>query len=169
VLRGLLAIGGGILAWSQPDVVWASLEVFEVFAIVHEVFAIVAAIKEENHDSAIHVFEGILGAAIGVLVFLHPTRAGTATVLVISLWAAATGVVEIVSEVRLRREIADEWLLGLSGTVSIILGPTLISRPQFGRVTTRYVLGTYGLIFRVVLADLGLRLRRLSSGYAGAR
>jgi uncharacterized membrane protein HdeD (DUF308 family) len=90
-------------------------------------------------------------------------------VLVISLWAAATGVVEIVSAVRPRREIADEWLLGLSGIVFIILGATLIARPQFGRVTTRYVLGTYGLIFRVVLADLGLRLRRLSSGYAGAR
>ena len=53
--------------------------------------------------------------------------------------------------------------------MSIIMGAMLISRPQFSRVTTTYVLGTYGLIFRVVLADLGLRLRRLSSGYAGAR
>ena len=84
--------------------------------------------------------------------------------LVIGLWTAATGVVEIVSAVRLRREIADEWLLGLSGIVSIILGAILISRPQFGRVTTTYVLGTYGLIFGVVLVVLGLRLRRLSSG-----
>ena len=80
--------------------------------------------------------------------------------LVIGLWAAVTGVVEIVSAVRLRREIEDEWLLGLGGALSVILGSILIVRPQFGQVTTTYVVGTYGLIFGVVLVMLGLRLRR---------
>jgi uncharacterized membrane protein HdeD (DUF308 family) len=166
VLRGLLAIGVGILAWSRPDVFWASLVlVFGVYAIVDGAFAIVAAIQGTTRDRRIHVFEGILGVAVGTLVFLYPDQAGTAIVLVIGLWAAATGVVEIVSAVRLRREIADEWLLGLSGIVSIVLGAVLIWRPQFGQVTTTYVLGTYGLIFGVVLVVLGLRLRRLRSGY----
>jgi uncharacterized membrane protein HdeD (DUF308 family) len=63
--------------------------------------------------------------------------------------------------------MAGEWLLGLSGILSIILGALLILRPQFGEVTTTYVLGTYGLIFGVVLVVLGLRLRRLNSSYAG--
>jgi uncharacterized membrane protein HdeD (DUF308 family) len=166
VLRGLLAIGVGILAWSRPDIFWASLVlVFGVYAIVDGAFAIVAAIQGATRDRAIHVFEGILGVAVGTLVFLYPDQAGTAIVLVIGLWAAATGVVEIVSAVRLRREITDEWLLGLSGILSIILGAVLMWRPQFGQVTTTYVLGTYGLIFGVVLVVLGLRLRRLRSGY----
>ena len=130
VLRGLLAIGVGILAWSRPDVFWASLVlVFGVYAIVDGAFAIVAAVQGTTRDRAIHVFEGILGVAVGTLVFLYPDQAGTAIVLVIGLWAAVTGVVEIVSAVRLRREIADEWLLGLSGIVSIILGAVLIWRP----------------------------------------
>jgi uncharacterized membrane protein HdeD (DUF308 family) len=168
VLRGLLAIGVGILAWSRPDVFWASLVlVFGVYAIVDGVFAIVAAIQGESRDRAIHFFEGILGVAVGTLVFFYPDQAGTAIVLVIGLWAAASGVIEIVSAVQLRREMAGEWLLGLSGILSIILGAILILRPQFGEVTTTYVLGTYGLIFGVVLVVLGLRLRRLNSSYAG--
>jgi uncharacterized membrane protein HdeD (DUF308 family) len=97
---------------------------------------------------------------VGLIIFLYPDQAGTAIVLVIGLWAAATGVVEIVSAVRLRREIEDEWLLGLGGVLSIILGSILVVRPQFGQVTTTYVVGTYGLIFGVVLVMLGLRLRR---------
>jgi hypothetical protein len=36
----------------------------------------------------------------------------------------------------------------------------LIVRPEFGRVTTSYVLGTYGLVFGVVLVMLGIRLRQ---------
>jgi len=170
VLGGLIAIGVGILAWSRPDVFWASLVlVFGVYAIVDWVFTIVAAKQGETRDRAIHVFEGVLGVAVGILVFLYPDQAGTAIVLVIGLWTAVTGVVEIVSAVQHRRGIANEWLLALSGSLSIILGAILILRPQFGRVTSTYVLGTYGLIFGVLLVVLGLRLRRLSSEYAGAR
>lgn len=169
VLRGLLAIGVGILAWSRPDFFWASLVlVFGVYAIVDGAFAIIAAIQGEIRDRAIHLFEGILGMVVGALVFFYPDRAGTAIVLVIGLWAAASGVVAVVSAMRLRREIEDEWLPGLSGMVSIFLGAMLISRPQFGQVTTTYVLGIYGLIFGIVLVVLGLRLRRLNSEHAGA-
>jgi uncharacterized membrane protein HdeD (DUF308 family) len=162
VLRGLLAIAVGILAWYRPDIFWASLVlVFGVYAVVDGVFAIVAAINGETRDRAFHLFEGLLGIVVGVIVFLYPDQAGAAIVLVIGLWAAATGVVEIVSAVRLRREIADEWLLGLGGVLSVILGTILIARPQFGQVATTYVLGSYALIFGVVLVMLGLRLRRL--------
>jgi uncharacterized membrane protein HdeD (DUF308 family) len=161
VLRGLLAIGVGILAWYRPDIFWASIVlVFGVYAIIDGVFAIVAASKGETRDRAFHLLEGLLGIVVGLIIFLYPDQAGTAIVLVIGLWAAVTGVVEIVSAVRLRREIEDEWLLGLGGALSVILGSILIVRPQFGQVTTTYVVGTYGLIFGVVLVMLGLRLRR---------
>ena len=165
ILRGLLAIGVGILAWSRPDLFWASLVlVFGIYAIVDGGFAIIAAVHGEIRDRAIHLFEGILGIAVGTLVFLYPDQAGTAIVLVIALWAVASGAVAVISAVRLRRNIEDEWLLGLSGIVSIILGVILVLRPQFGQVTTTYVLGTYGLVFGIVLVVFGLRLRRLNSG-----
>jgi len=162
VLRGLLAIAVGILAWTRPEIFWTSLVlVFAVYAIVDGLFAIAATMTGEPRDRALHLLEGVLGIVVGVIVFLYPDQAGTAIVLLIGLWAAATGIVEIVSAVRLRREIEDEWLLALSGVLSVILGAILILRPQFGQVTTTYVLGTYGLIFGAVLVGLGLRLRRL--------
>jgi uncharacterized membrane protein HdeD (DUF308 family) len=161
VVRGLIAIGVGILAWIRPEIFWASLVlVFAIYAVVDGLFAIVATMKGQTRDRALHLLEGVFGIVVGVFVFLYPDQAGTAVVLLIGLWAAATGIVEIVSAVRLRREIEDEWLLGLSGILSVILGAILIVRPQFGQVTTTYVLGTYGLIFGVVLIVLGLRMRR---------
>ena len=164
VLRGLLAFAVGILAWTRPEVFWASLVlVFGVYAVVDGGFAILAAITGETRDRALHLLEGVLGVVAGLIVFLYPDQAGTAIVLVIGLWAVITGVVEIVAAVRLRREIAEEWLLGLGGLLSIILGAILIVRPQFGQVATTYVLGTYGLIFGVVLVLLGLRLRRFKA------
>jgi uncharacterized membrane protein HdeD (DUF308 family) len=68
------------------------------------------------------------------------------------------------SAVRLRREIENEWLLGIGGALSVGLGALLIARPEFGQVTTTYVLGTYGIIFGIVLVLLGFRLRGLKPG-----
>lgn len=162
VLRGIVAIAVGVFAWARPDIFWASLVlVFGVYAVVDGLFAIVAAFKGETGDRLLHLIEGVVGIGAGAIVVLYPDRVGTAIVLVIGLWAAVTGVLEVLSAVRLRREIEDEWLLGIGGVMSVILGAILIARPRFGEVTTTYVLGTYGIVFGVVLVLLGLRLRGL--------
>jgi uncharacterized membrane protein HdeD (DUF308 family) len=170
VLRGLAAIGLGVFAWVRPDIFWASLVlVFGIYAVVDGVFALGAAFKGEHADRWFHVLEGILGIAAGIVVFAYPDLAGTAIVLVIGVWAAVTGVLEIISAVRLRQEIADEWLLGIGGALSIVLGIFLIARPLFGEVLTTYVLGTYGIIFGLVLIVLGFRLRGFRPGAPASR
>ena len=165
VVRGMIAIALGIFAWARPDIFWASLVlVFGAYAVVDGVFAIVAAITGESGGRASHLLEGVLGIAAGLIVVVYPDRAGTAIVLVIGLWAVVTGLLEVLSAIRLRREIADEWLLALGGLLSVVLGAILIARPRFGQVTTTYVLGTYGIVFGGILVLLGLRLRGLKPG-----
>jgi uncharacterized membrane protein HdeD (DUF308 family) len=133
--------------------------VFGVYAAVDGVFAIVAAATGAGGDRWLHVLEGVLGIAVGVFVFAQPELAGTVIVFVIGLWAVVSGVLEIASAVRLRREIEDEWLLGVGGLLSVILGLILVFQPNFGQVTTTYVLGTYGIVFGLILILLGVRLR----------
>ncbi len=163
VLRGLVAIGLGVFAWARPDIFWGSLVlVAGVYLAVDGVFAIVAGVRGESGDRWLHLIEGLVGIGAAAIIFLYPDLAGTAIVLVVGLWAVVTGALELVSAVRLRREIENEWLLGIGGLLSIGLGVILIARPQFGQVTTTYVLGTYGIIFGVVLVLLGFRLRGLN-------
>jgi uncharacterized membrane protein HdeD (DUF308 family) len=165
VLRGLVAIALGVFAWARPDIFWASLVlVAGAYLAVDGVFAIVAAIRGETRDRWLHLLEGIVGVGAGAIIFLYPDLAGTAIVLVIGVWAVVTGALELASAVRLREEIENEWLLGIGGVLSVGLGVLLIARPQFGQVTTTYVLGTYGIIFGIVLVLLGFRLRGLKPG-----
>jgi uncharacterized membrane protein HdeD (DUF308 family) len=166
--RGLLAIGFGVFAWVRPDLFWASLIlVFGVYAVVDGVFALVAAVKDDSSGRWGHLLEGIVGIAFGVLVFFFASAVGIAVVLLIGAWAVLTGLLEIVSAVRLRREIADEWLLGIGGVLSIGLGLILLLQPRFGQVITTYILGTYGILFGLLLVLLGLRVRGHRVAWAG--
>ena len=165
VLRGLAAIGLGLFAWVRPDLFWGSLVlVAGAYLAVDGVFAIAAAVRGETGDRWLHLLEGVVGLGFAAVIFVYPALAGTAIVLLIGIWAVATGALELISAVRLRKEIANEWLLGIGGALSIGLGLLLVARPQFGKVTTTYVLGTYGIIFGAVLVLLGFRLRGLKPG-----
>jgi uncharacterized membrane protein HdeD (DUF308 family) len=163
VVRGLLALALGLLAWVRPEFFWASLIlIFGVYAIVDGVFALVAAVRDESGGRWANLLEGMAGIGAGLLVLFYPGDIGAALVIVIGVWAIVTGLLEIAAAIRLRQEIAEEWLLGIAGLVSVAIGVLLIARPGFGRVGTTYVVGTYGILFGLLLVLLGLRLRTMA-------
>ena len=59
------------------------------------------------------------------------------------------------------REIRGEWLLALSGGLSMLFGILLIIWPGAGALTLVVLIGAYAVVFGCVLVGLGLRLRRV--------
>jgi uncharacterized membrane protein HdeD (DUF308 family) len=162
--RGILALGLGLLAWVRPEFFWASLIlIFGVYAIVDGVFALVAMVRNESGARWASLLEGIAGIGAGLLVLFYPGDVGSVLVFVIGVWAIVTGIFEIAIAIRLRQEIAEEWLLGIAGVVSVAIGLLLVAQPGFGRVATTYVVGTYGIIFGLLLVLLGVRARNMAS------
>jgi uncharacterized membrane protein HdeD (DUF308 family) len=78
----------------------------------------------------------------------------------IAAWAIGTGVLEIGAAVRLRRELTNEWLLVLSGVLSVAFGLFLIVRPEEGALAVVWVIGLYAIVFGFTLMALARRLRR---------
>jgi uncharacterized membrane protein HdeD (DUF308 family) len=83
---------------------------------------------------------------------------------VIAAWAIVGGAFEIAAAVRLRKVIRGEWLLALSGVVSIVLGVALILFPGPGAIALVLWMGAYALVFGAVLIVLALRLRNWLHG-----
>ncbi|MFN8593960.1 MAG: DUF308 domain-containing protein [Thermomicrobiales bacterium] len=162
IARGVLAIGFGLLAWIRPEFFWASvLLVFGVYAIVDGVLALATAVRGKTGSPWANVLEGLAGIIIGILALSFPNVAGLTIVVLIGCWAIVTGALEIISAIRLRAEIADEWFLSIGGVLSLLLGVILVLRPEFGNIVTAYILGTYALIFGVLMIGLGLRMKGL--------
>jgi uncharacterized membrane protein HdeD (DUF308 family) len=107
------------------------------------------------------VLGGIVGIAAGVLTFFYPGATALALVLVIGAWAIVTGVLEIAGAIRLRNLISNEWLMGLSGLLSIVFGALVLVRPGSGALALLYLFGFYAIIAGLAQLGLAFRLRGL--------
>ena len=68
------------------------------------------------------VLRGLLGLAVGVLIFVRPLASVGALALVIALWALVDGFTNIVRAFELRDVAPHWWVLLLAGVVSVLFG-----------------------------------------------
>jgi uncharacterized membrane protein HdeD (DUF308 family) len=108
------------------------------------------------------VLHGLAGLAIGIITLFRPAATALGLLWSIAAWALITGVLEIVAAVSLRKAIKGEWLLALSGALSIALGVLLVIFPAAGLLTLVFWTGAYALIFGVLMTVLAFRLQAWS-------
>jgi len=82
--------------------------------------------------------------------------------LYIAIWAVATGVLEIVAAIRLRKEVKGEWLLILTGLASVVFGVLLMAQPGAGALALVRLIGFFALVFGVLLVILAFKARSFS-------
>jgi len=68
------------------------------------------------------VLRGLLGLAIGILIFWRPLQSVAAFALVIALWALFDGVTNIARAFAVRNVVPHWWVLLLAGIVSVVFG-----------------------------------------------
>jgi uncharacterized membrane protein HdeD (DUF308 family) len=161
-LRGLVAIIFGILAFIWPGITLLVLTfLFGAYALVDGVFAIIAALQRAGREERwwMLLVEGIVGIAAGTIAFLWPGLTALGLVFVIAAWAIATGALEIVMAIRLRREIEGEWLMVLLGTLSIFFGLLIVIYPMIGALSLVWAVGAFAIAFGVIMLMLAFQLR----------
>ena len=167
LLRGLFAILFGVLTFVWPGISLLSLVIlFGAYSLVDGVVALYGAIKGRGRASGSSLwwllFVGITGIAAGIVTFFYPQVTALVLVIFIGAWALVRGIFEIIGAVRLRKEIDHEWLLILAGLLSVIFGLVLLLKPGAGALALLWLIGSYAILFGVILVWLSFRLRKLA-------
>jgi uncharacterized membrane protein HdeD (DUF308 family) len=102
---------------------------------------------------------GVIGVAAGLIALFLPGLTALALVYVIAFWAILSGVVQVVSAVRIRRAIPNEWSLILAGILSVLFGLLLAVSPGSGALALVLIIGIYAVLFGIMLLVLSWRLR----------
>ena len=171
LLRGIVAIAFGVLTWMQPAISAVALVLlFGAFAFADGVLSTWAAIagRAEHEYWWLVLLRGLLGIGVGILAFVEPGVVALALLFYIAIWAIATGVLEIAAAIRLRREIQGEWLMILSGLLSVVFGVVLVARPGAGALALLWLIAAFAIAFGVVLVILAFKARGFARRVATA-
>lgn len=161
VLRGVAGILFGIATFVAPGISLAALVLlFGAYAFIDGVLAIVSAVR--RHRSQDHwgwlLLEGVAGVAAGVMTLMWPGITALALLYLIAAWALVTGAFAIAAAIRLRKAITGEWLLALSGILSVALGLLLFLFPAAGMMAVVLWIGAYAFVAGILLVALGIKL-----------
>ena len=165
VLRGVVAILFGVLAFVRPGITLEVLVVlFAFWALFDGVFALISSVgAAEAHEPWWPlVLIGLLGIAAGIVTLRWPGITALALLFVIAYWSIFRGILEIAAAVRLRNLIQGEPWLILGGIASIAFGVLLVIYPGSGLLAVIWLVGIYAVIFGIAGLMLGLRLKNLA-------
>jgi uncharacterized membrane protein HdeD (DUF308 family) len=163
-LRGAFAILFGILtiAWPQITVV-VLVALFGAWALLDGISAFVAAWRSAEAKQTWWPFlvTGVLGVGAAIVTWVWPQITALSLLYVIAVWAIASGVLQIVAAIRMRKIITNEFWLALAGIGSVVFGLLVLVFPGAGAIGIAWAIGWYAILFGLLMVMLGFRLRSM--------
>lgn len=171
LLRGVLWILFGVLVFLQPGISATALAVlFGLFVLADGIGNVVTAVggRSQHEHWWVLLIIGFLGIGVGLLSVCNPGLTALALLYYIAIWAIATGVLQVIAAIRLRREIEGELWLILGGLASVVFGVLAMARPGAGVLSLLWLVGAYAIAFGVVTVALAFKARGFATRIAGA-
>lgn len=163
LLRGVASIAFGAAAFLWPGITVVVLVVmWGAWAFVDGIAALVTAWQARDQGKPVWplVVIGVLGIGAGLVTLFAPAVAGGALLLFIAAWAIVTGVFQVVHAIRVRKSIDNEWMLILSGILSVVVGAYILTNPAGGALAIVWVIAIWSIAMGVMLVSAALRLRK---------
>jgi uncharacterized membrane protein HdeD (DUF308 family) len=173
LLRGILALALGVAAIRFPlSAIFAFTLLFAAYAFVDGIASLVAGTRSARSGErwGAMVFRGITGILVGVIFVLLPMLATVTyaflTVIMVAVWSVIAGIFEISAAIRMRKAIQGEWLLGLAGAFSLLLGLAIlvlvIPNPVATILSAAWLIAIYAFAAGLVLVAQAFSLKRIA-------
>ncbi|MGJ1413714.1 HdeD family acid-resistance protein [Sphingobacterium multivorum] len=171
IIKGFLALIFSVLAFIMPvTAILALAIVFGAFALADGIFGIIASVRKirKGNRWGWLIFSAIISILAGIAVIVSPL---IATVVIasflwasISFWSIFVGISEIITALRLRKEIKGELWMIFSGLFSVILGAIIlwmfITQPEDVLLASGWLLGINAFLSAMTYFFLGFKLKK---------
>jgi uncharacterized membrane protein HdeD (DUF308 family) len=163
VVYGVISILFGISAFVWPlgtalALAWA----FGVMALAEGATSLVALFdKHVPISKGWLAFYALSSIAFGLVAVLFPGAVAGVLLMFLAAWLVVAGVYRIAFAIHVRKQIDNEWFIGLSGLLSIVLGALFFAYPVAGLLSVTIWIGAAVAVYGVFQIMAGLRLRKL--------
>jgi len=163
LIGGIASVAFGILAFVNPGVALLVLAmVFAAFILVDGAANIWGALQNRGRDGwvAVLIF-GALGVLVGAYALMAPPVSMLALIYVIAFFALTTGLISLYLGWQIRKEITNEWILYVSGALSVLFALLVLFRPGIGGVAIVYMIATWAIIVGLLRIMFAFFIRRV--------
>src|SRR5215204_5784031 len=157
LLRGILLIIIGLLAFVSP-LTWVIF--VGIYMLIDGVTMLISGFSDQPAGQSRWplLILGILGLIAGLIILWDPELGGVTLTYVIAAWAVVGGILTIISAIRVREEIDNEWWLVLSGILAVIFGILVFTDVLAGILTVAWVVGILSIVLAFRVRDFGTQI-----------
>lgn len=166
LLRGIAAVVFGILAFAWPGVtLFTLIMLFGAYVLVDGFLSLFAAVTGRGRSGSGWwlAIAGLVGIAAGLITFFWPGVTAILLILYIGAWSLFRGIFELIGAVQMRDGLGIEWLLFLSGAISVLFGLAVLLMPGAGALALVWLIAIYAIAFGIINVALAFRLRERRS------
>ncbi|MCB1675139.1 MAG: HdeD family acid-resistance protein [Halioglobus sp.] len=162
LVGGLASVLFGAMAFYQPGAALLILGIwFAAFLLVDGIFSIAGAVGTRYYQGWWWtLIYGLLASAIGLFLLLSPPASMLALVYTVAFFTMTAGLCQIALGMQIRKEIKGEWVLYLSGLLSVVLAALILLRVGLGSLVVVYMIATWAFIAGLLRIVMALRMRR---------
>jgi uncharacterized membrane protein HdeD (DUF308 family) len=162
VLRGLFAVLLGLIALVWPDItVFVIITIIGVFLLLDGLIEIWVGFLGRGRDAEwwTDAVLGILAVLGGIAILAWPGVTALGLMIFIGASFAVYGATLVYQAIRLRADLANEWMVIGTGALTFLLGVGFMVFPRAGAAALGVLFGGYLVLFGVLLIVIGWKLR----------
>jgi uncharacterized membrane protein HdeD (DUF308 family) len=163
LVSGLASLSFGLLAFARPGIgLFVLATFFAVDILVDGVSSVVGALQHREKDGWwLLLLLGVLGALVGAYVLMNPPLSLIVFVYTIAFQALMAGVLLVTLGWKIRQRTTKEWMLYVTGTLSILFGLSIFVTPLATSLSIVFVVALWSIVTGVLRIAFALRVRNL--------
>ena len=163
LIGGIASVAFGLLAFFNPGVALYVLGLFlAAYLVVDGAVNVWGAVTNREKDGWwMILLLGLLSVAVGIYALLVPAASMLAIVYMVAFIAMLIGVSSLYLGWRIREEVSSEWLLYVTGILSVLFSLLILFRPGVGGATVVYLIATWAVLIGALRIFFAFKIRKL--------
>lgn len=170
LIGGIASVAFGILAFINPGAALFVLGIFlAAYLLVDGAVNIWGAIANREKDGWwVTLLLGVAGVVVGGYALLVPTITMLAIIYMVAFIAMLVGVSSLYLGWKIRKEVSTEWLLYVTGILSVLFSLMILLRPGVSGVSVVYLIAAWAIIIGLLRISFAFHVRKLGNSMGNA-
>jgi uncharacterized membrane protein HdeD (DUF308 family) len=161
LLGGIASVAFGVIALMKPGAALLVIAMFfAAYLIIDGAFNFASAVTHRSKQGwGMMMLFGLLSVVLGGYMLAVPPVSMIAVVYTVAIVSLFFGATQILLGIKVRKEIKGEWVLYLTGLMSLLFGLLILFRVDIGGLTIIYMIAFWALTIGVLRIIFAFRAR----------